>query len=61
MKNLLDFVCQFVCHYVDDDFEFVDFAENIEPNDLAPSERADNIALINRRDLRAEIVFFLVL
>ena len=35
---------------VDDDFESVDFAENIEPNDLAPSERAENIDLIERPD-----------
>ena len=35
---------------VDDDFESVDFAENIEPNDLAPSDRAENIDLIDRPD-----------
>ena len=35
---------------VDDDFESVDFAENIEPNDLAPSDRAENIDLIERPD-----------
>ena len=35
---------------VDDDFESVDFAENIEPNDFAPSERAENIDFIDRPD-----------
>ena len=35
---------------IDEDFESVDFAENIEPNDFAPRDLAENIDLIDRPD-----------
>ena len=35
---------------VDDDFESVDLAENIEPKDFAPRDLAENIDLIERPD-----------
>lgn len=34
----------------DDDFESFEVAENIEPNDLAPIDRAENIERIERPD-----------
>ena len=35
---------------IDEDFESVDFAENMEPNDFAPRDLAENIDLIDRPD-----------
>ena len=34
----------------EEDFESLEVAENIEPNDLAPSDRAENIDFIDRPD-----------
>ena len=34
----------------DEDYESFDVAENIEPNDLAPIERAENMERIERPD-----------
>ena len=34
----------------DDDLESFEVAENIEPNDFAPSDRAENIDFIDRPD-----------